>query len=216
MNFTVVYALGIDSLESQVEPGSNLLLVGGSADSKNRVGQASIARGLQDGDGVIRVSTRYTVDDILDEYSDLSYDTDKFGVVDSVSQSVGSDVEESEMVKHTSSPSDVTGIGIKISDLVERFQEREVENTRLYMDSISTLLMYSDLQTVFRFLHVLTGRVRSIGGFGLYTMDPDMHDDKEYSTLVQLFDGTVELRDEDGLQVRLTGGLRSDWTDVEI
>lgn len=216
MNFTVVYALGIDSLESQVEPGSNLLLVGGSADSKNRVGQASIARGLQDGDGVIRVSTRYTVDDILDGYSDLSYDADKFGVVDSVSQSVGSDVEESEMVKHTSSPSDVTGIGIKISDLVERFQEREVENTRLYMDSISTLLMYSDLQTVFRFLHVLTGRVRSIGGFGLYTMDPDMHDDKEYSTLVQLFDGTVELRDEDGLQVRLTGGLRSDWTDVEI
>jgi len=27
--------------------------------------------------------------------------------------------------------------------------------------SLSTLLMYSDLQTVFRFLHVFTGRIRA-------------------------------------------------------
>lgn len=220
MNLEVVHELGVPGLDSQIEElkeGSNLLVVGGTAASKDAIGGASISRGVERGDAVIRVSTRYTTDDLLEEYSDLDYDPAKFGVVDSVSHTVGEESQESATVMHTSSPSDVTGIGIKVSDLIERFQEDpEVEHTRLYMDSISTLLMYSELQTVFRFLHVLTGRVRSIGGLGLYTMDPDMHDERDYSTLVQLFDATVEIRDEDVLEARVTGGLDADWTEIEV
>ncbi len=220
MNLVIVYELGVPGLDSQVgevDEGTNLLVVGGSADSKNRIGRAVVARGVERGDAVIRVSTRYTTDELLEDYSDLDFDPSKFGVVDSVSHSLGDDVEESATVKHTSSPSDVTGIGIKVSDLIERFQEDpDVEHTRLYMDSISTLLMYSELQTVFRFLHVLTGRVRSIGGLGVYTMDPDMHDERDYSTLVQLFDATIELRDEDALEARVTGGLDADWTELDV
>lgn len=220
MNLTVVYELGVPDLDSQVggiDGGSNLLVVGGSAASKNRLGRAFVARGVDDGDAIIRVSTRYTTDELLDDYSDLEFDPDIFGVVDSVSHNTGDTTPESATVKHTSSPSDVTGIGIKVSDLIERFEEDPgVDGVRLYMDSISTLLMYSELQTVFRFLHVLTGRVRSIGGVGLYTMDPDMHDERDYSTLVQLFDSTVEIRDEDALEARVTGGVDADWTTVDV
>lgn len=219
MNLVVVYELGAPGLDSQVggiDEGTNLLVVGGSADSKNEAGRAVVARGVERGDAILRVSTRYTTEELLEEYSDLDFEDSRFGVVDSVSHSVGGDVEESATVKHTSSPSDVTGIGIKVSDLIEKFQEDpEVERTRLYMDSISTLLMYSELQTVFRFLHVLTGRVRSIGGLGLYTMDPDMHDERDYSTLVQLFDATIEVRDADPVEARLTGGLDADWTELD-
>jgi len=36
-----------------------------------------------------------------------------------------------------------------------------IEQNRVMVHSLSTLLMYSDLQTVFRFLHVFTGRIQS-------------------------------------------------------
>jgi len=57
--------------------------------------------------------------------------------------------------------------------------------------------MYSDLQTVFRFLHVFTGRIQSVDGLGLYVIDSSAHDDQTMNTLKQLFDGVVRL-DEDG------------------
>lgn len=206
---------GLDSQIEGIPGGSNLLVVGGSSEDKDRVGRAAIENAVSEGDAVIRVSTRYTTEELLDRYEELNFDETKFGVVDSVSHSVGEESAETETVKHTSSPSDITGIGIKVSDLIELFQENpDVDRTVLYMDSISTLLMYSELQTVFRFLHVLTGRVRSIEGMALYTMDPDMHDERDYSTLVQLFDSTVELRNEKDLEARLTGGLESGWTEL--
>jgi hypothetical protein len=77
----------------------------------------------------------------------------------------------------------------------------------VFVDSISTLLMYSNLETVFRFLHVFTGRIRSIDGLGIFVLDSAMHDEKEYTTLRQLFDGVVEVEaDDDGVsRVRVVG-----------
>jgi hypothetical protein len=63
--------------------------------------------------------------------------------------------------------------------------------------SLSTLLMYSDLQTVFRFLHVFTGRIQSVDGLGLFCIDSSAHDDQTLNTLKQLFDGLIETS-EDG------------------
>ncbi|MFB6256893.1 MAG: recombinase RecA, partial [Haloplanus sp.] len=51
--------------------------------------------------------------------------------------------------------------------------------------------------TVFRFLHVFTGRVQSVDGLGLYAIDSAAHDDKTMNTLKQLFDGVIETH-EDG------------------
>jgi hypothetical protein len=69
--------------------------------------------------------------------------------------------------------------------------------------SLSTLLMYSDLQTVFRFLHVFTGRVQSVDGLGLFSIDSTAHDDQSLNTLKQLFDGIVNVPEDDEVDVRL-------------
>jgi archaellum biogenesis ATPase FlaH len=120
-------------------------------------------------------------------------------VVDCVTRQQGvSEVRDDTQVRYTSSPVDMTGVGIKFSEILEDFYEKQgVERNRVFLDSLSTLLMYSDLQTVFRFLHVFTGRIQSVDGLGLYAIDSSAHDDKTMSTLKQLFDGIVETH-EDG------------------
>jgi hypothetical protein len=63
--------------------------------------------------------------------------------------------------------------------------------------------MYSDLQTVFRFLHVFTGRVQSVDGLGLFAIDDSAHDERTMNTLKQLFDGIVRTREDGPPEIRI-------------
>ena len=102
---------------------------------------------------------------------------------------------DTENIKRASSPVDLTGIGVKISQFLEDFLvKKKVGRIRLCINSLSTILMYSNLQTVFRFLHVFTGRVKAAGGFGLYVVEDEMHDPQTIATLKQLFDGMIEIK----------------------
>jgi len=103
----------------------------------------------------------------------------------------------------------MTGIGIKLSEFLEEFYERRgLQTNRVLLHSISTLLMYSDLQTVFRFLHVFTGRIQSADALGVYVVDSTAHDKQTMNTLKQLFDGVIEVeRDDDDEQVVMTAGI---------
>jgi hypothetical protein len=66
--------------------------------------------------------------------------------------------------------------------------------------------MYVDLQTVFRFLHVFTSRVSSGGWFGVFTLDPEMHDAQAVSTVRAAFDAEARLTD-DGVALQGDGVL---------
>lgn len=71
------------------------------------------------------------------------------------------------------------------------------------LHSLSTLLMYADLQTVFRFLHVFTGRIQSVGGLGVFTIDADAHDDRTMNTIKQLFDGIITTHEDAPPDIRI-------------
>jgi len=63
--------------------------------------------------------------------------------------------------------------------------------------------MYADLQTVFRFLHVFTGRIQSVDGLGVFCIDSTSHDDQAMNTLTQLFDGVIRMSEDEPPEVRL-------------
>jgi hypothetical protein len=121
------------------------------------------------------------------------------GGVVSVGQS-GVDVDEpSWATTGVENPSDLTGIGIELSELLSQMEAAgdEDEQIAVCYDSVTTLLQYADLQRVFRFLHVVTGRIKSVDGVGHFHLDPGAHDDQTLATLKGLFDAVVEV-DEDG------------------
>jgi len=194
-----MYDLG-PPLEAEVEEGTNLLISGPALTGKKQLAFDILASGIQNGEGAIVVSNTDGAKRVFEAFDDRVNYTDRpVAVVDCVTRQQGvSEARDDANVRYTSSPVDMTGVGIKFSELLEEFYERRgVTRNRVFLDSLSTLLMYSDLQTVFRFLHVFTGRVQSVDGLGLYAIDSSAHDDKTMNTLKQLFDGVIETH-EDG------------------
>lgn len=216
------YCFGIDGLDSQIDDikgGSNVLVQEPATAGQDDLARAVLSEGIERGEGTTYVSTKYSADDILTRFDDVDYDPERFGIIDCVSESQGMvEVEETPTIKTVGSPKDMTGIGIKVSELLEEFWEnRGIEQNRVLMNSISTLLMYSNLQTAFRFLHVFTGRIRSVEGFGVFFIDATMHEEQEYQTLKQLFDCVVEVGEDDrSAEVRVAGLTRepTDWVEI--
>jgi KaiC/GvpD/RAD55 family RecA-like ATPase len=216
-----MYELGDQFGSAAVEPGTNLLVTGPPMTGKRTLAYDVLALGSREGEGAIVVTTKDDADNVLADYRQRDVPEDALlGVIDCVTRQQGmSEVQDEEFVRYASSPVDLTGIGIELSELLQSFyQDHDAQRNRILLHSVSTLLMYSELQTVFRFLHVFTGRVQSADGLGLFVIDSTTHDEQTLSTLKQLFDGVIEVAEaEDGSRRhRLSGldGVEADWVEV--
>lgn len=94
-------------------------------------------------------------------------------------------------IASVSSPGDLTGIGIELGNFFEDWAD-DGNELRLCFHTLTTLLQYADLRSVYRFVHALTGRVRSVRGVAHYHLDPAAHDERTVNTLLALFDAVAE------------------------
>ncbi|WP_132058500.1 RAD55 family ATPase [Halorussus amylolyticus] len=212
-----MYELGAACPGVEVEPGTNLLVAGPPMTGKRNLALEVLAHGSRRGDGSIIVTTKDDGDDVRTSLRELlgREEGGPLGIVDCVSKQQGTNPSSSSEVKYASSPVDMTGIGIQLSEFLQSFyRDQGIKRNRILLHSLSTLLMYSNLQTVFRFLHVFTGRVQSADALGVFVIDSTTHDKQTMSTLKQLFDGQIEIREDDdgGSELRVTGvGTESEW-----
>jgi hypothetical protein len=103
-------------------------------------------------------------------------------------------------VDSVSNPADLTGLGIKISAQLQEWSQN-ANRTVVCFDSLTTLLQYVDLQTIYKFLHVLTGRFETVDARAYFHLDPSAHDQATVSTLKSLFEAVVEPNADDTLHV---------------
>ena len=82
-------------------------------------------------------------------------------------------------------------------------------NTVVSLQTLSVLLQYSDPDTLFRYLNLVTHKVRAVGARGYYQMDPELHDEATLNALKVLFD-TVERVSEDELADRRDAQIVTD------
>lgn len=207
-----MYDIGDVLEDTVIAPGSNILISGPPMTGKQSLAYDILAQGTRNDEGAIIVTTKDNSKKTLSKYEDRinrSVDDIPVAVVDCVSRQQGmGNTEDTRHIKYASSPVDMTGIGINLSELLEDFYENQgIKRNRVLLHSISTLLMYSDLQTVFRFLHVFTGRISSADALGIYVIDPTTHDEQEVNTLKQLFDGMIEVDEQDGEKTVRGSGL---------
>ena len=197
--------------EAEIDPGTNVLIAGPPLTGKRNIALDILASGASGGDGSIVVTTKDSAEKVLDEFTRIAeVDEPAVGVVDCVTKQRGiGTVDDDPRIKYASSPVDMTGIGIKLSEFLQEFYEvRGLTENRILLHSVSTLLMYSNLQTVFRFLHVFTGRIQSADALGLCVIDSTAHDDQTMNTLKQLFDVVIEVEEGDGDEPEIrTAGL---------
>ncbi len=206
-----MYDLDTVIADTQISPGMNILIAGPPLTGKRQIALDILASGADKNEGSIMVTTKDSADKLLSRFLEgTTNESPDVGVVDCVTKQRGvGTIDDDPRIKYASSPVDMTGIGIKLSEFLQDFYEvRGVRRNRILLHSVSTLLMYSNLQTVFRFLHVFTGRIQSADALGIYVIDSTAHDDQTMNTLKQLFDGIIQVEGgEQGEPQITTAGL---------
>ena len=109
--------------------------------------------------------------------------------------------EPGPTVESITNPGDLTGIGIKVGGFLDDWTE-EGHQLLVCFHTLTTFLQYTDLRSVYQFVHALTGRVRAAGGQAHYHLDPTAHDQRTVNTLMGLFDAVVEADGRGGWTVR--------------
>ena len=208
-----------DSLASGFDEGTNLLLSGPAMSGKRELLLELLARGAADGEGSVLVTSRDPAEEVVAEYEAALDDAPGFlRLVDCVSTQSGSATGD-DRVRYVSTPGDLTGMGIEFSEVAGSASDEGVSRLRVGFDSLSPLLMYVDIERLFRFLHVFTSQIQSQEWLGVFSVDPESHDAQTINTISQLFDGVVEVRVTDAgereVRVRGVTDVPADWTSVE-
>jgi hypothetical protein len=60
--------------------------------------------------------------------------------------------------------------------------------------------MYARLEVTFKFLHVITNRMKKLEGIGIYVLNSESFDERTVATIKQLMNMVVEVRTDDGRQ----------------
>lgn len=186
------------------EPGTSLLVSGPTQTGRARLLDL-IADGCAREEAAIVVSADLTAREVIEALRERGGLTGAgVGIVDCTDGVDGGPVEDAH-VAQLSTPADLTGISLEFAKLLRALQQGErPSRLRVGVVSVSTLLMYGELQTVFRFLHVFTSRLRSAGMFGAFTLDPDMHDGQTRNTVRAIFDCEATV-DADGVSLQGAG-----------
>jgi hypothetical protein len=89
-------------------------------------------------------------------------------------------------------PADLARIGVVVNECLEEWADVGARTVICY-HSLTDLLEYVDLQTAFRFLHVMTGRIAAADAQAHFHLDPAAHDEETVRTLSLLFDDVVRV-----------------------
>src|SRR4030067_1680129 len=220
------YTFGIKELDNAIggiRKGSNIMLVGPPMSQKETILYNIMYHGaVINENAIITVTTHESATQIINVLKEnkMVLPPSRFGIVDCITKSIGRTAFETENIKIASSPMDLTGIGVRIGQFFEDFLlKKKITTAQLHINSLSAILMYSNIQTVFRFMHVFTGRVKASGALGIFVMDSNMHDDHTIATIKQLFDGIIETKEENNKNYLRTVGLSPTptlWLEYEV
>ena len=187
-----------------IRPGTTVLLTGPHHGGTRKLGLRMLAGGV--GEGAVLITTNQRASRIADdcERVGIDVDGDRTAILDCVGDD---DPDVPARVLPVSGPSDLTGIGMRFSDVCVDFRGDDVERVRTGLFSLSTLLSFGDLRTVSRFVHTLVSRIDSVDGLGVFLLDPASHDERAVRTLTQFCAGRIEVRESDGVTELRAQGL---------
>lgn len=112
-------------------------------------------------------------------------------------------------IDYSDNPGDLTGIGMEFSDVFKDIKERKGaaesindDDVYLFFDNTSMILNYRDEKTRYRFLHVLTGQLKTSGARGYFNHLIDVEEEGQTNAILSLFDAAVSYSDGEGYTVR--------------
>jgi hypothetical protein len=218
------YKTGIAQIDQQIggfEAGTNILILAPPMSYAEQLAYALIKP--LPGEYSIVLSTNERAAEVVDFFKNSGVDKRFIGVIDAITKSSTPSIADTQRLMFISSPTDLTGIGIKFSNMVEMIFEGEFSEgepglfpppVRFCVNSISTLLMYRKLEVLYQFLHVLTAKLKKVDGVGIYILNNESFDDRTLSLIKQLMTGVIEVKiEKDTSFMRIQGirGMSAEW-----
>lgn len=206
-------------IPDDVQPGTNVLVSGPSGRGARDVALQLVFSELAPDEAVILLSADVGGRSLLQRVEKVAgpIDRTRIGVVDCS----GRDDEQERFEEHVEAidgPGDLMSIKMEFSVLYETLVERGYDRVNLGVFSVASLLAHADLQSVSRFVHMLTGRVITTDDVGVFVVDASMQDDRTVDAIERYCDVSVDVRDDasEGRQFRTRGpGPRSSsWAPI--
>lgn len=117
-------------------------------------------------------------------------DTSRIFFIDCITKTAGGQTDDDKNVLYLDSPQNLTGLGVAMGEAISDMPN---EDKFLFMDSLSTLLLYHNAGTVAKFSHFLTGKMRVWGLRGVL-MSVEKETDPEFvDQLSQFCDAVLKL-----------------------
>ncbi len=120
--------------------------------------------------------------------------------VDGYSLNAKKDVQSTDTVKRI-------GGSIALSDLTIGMSQAQkdfycIKNYyRFVFDSLSTLFIYNDSNTIYRFLRTIIPKLRVSGGIGFFLLGAGMHDPQIEMTLRYMMDGSIAINNNLDMEI---------------
>jgi len=191
----------IDHATGGFDAGTNVLILAPSLSYAEQFSYA-ITRPLP-GEYAIMLSTNERASEVIDQFKASGADKHFVGVIDAITKSSTPAVSDTERFMFVTNPTDLTGIGIKFSQMVETIFDGTFSGKdnglfpppiRFCINSVSTLLMYRKLEVLYQFLHVMTAKLKKIEGLGIYILNSESFDEKTVSLIKQLMTIVIEIK----------------------
>ncbi|MCZ7401954.1 MAG: recombinase RecA [Candidatus Methanoperedens sp.] len=218
------YAIEIKELDETIEGiknGSNIMIISPPMSGKEAVlDNIMYHRATKNETALIIVTTNEPAFHILERFKkkELELSLSRIGMVDCISKNFDEVDFENAIIKTVNSPADLTSIGVRIGQFIDDFSKKGLK-IQIHINSLSTILMYSNNQTVFRFLHNLTGRIKAAEALGIFVIGSGMHDKQTIATLKQFCDCLVEIKSENNINfIRIIGQFAKStpWFEYEF
>jgi len=192
-----------------IEPGSTVLVSGPALSGGEALARSLVGDSIGTDESGLFISTNTSGEKLLDRCRQRhgSLAPSQLGVIDCSGQEGGGSQYEVP-IQYVSSQRDLTGISIQFTALHEPLSTNAADGrVRTGLISLSSMLMYVDLETVFRFAQTLSVRIGTTDGFGVFAIDPTAHEPRTVNTFSQIADGRIEIREADagGSELRTRG-----------
>jgi KaiC/GvpD/RAD55 family RecA-like ATPase len=179
-----LFPSGINTLDNALKGGftkpSNLLLIGDPLSLKRELGMTILNAGLQNNEAAIYITSTNTAEEIRARWIEFGLTPafehqGRVKFVDCYSRMIGSNTSDTPSVKRVPSVIDYTKLAVTVNEWCSGYFLKNI-TVRILFDSLSTLLIYSNLQTVMRFLHIFLGQLRKQNVLGFLIVEEGTHD----------------------------------------
>lgn len=119
-------------------------------------------------------------------------DTKNIFFIDAISRVVGGSIRMTKDCLFIPSPSQLTDLAIALTQALESMKHKE--NKFIFLDSLSTLLIYNSFEVATKFVHFIITRLRVFGLVGLIISIEKQIDERMLNILIEMCDKVVEVK----------------------